>query len=318
MAAQEKIDIFKGFLKKILEKFNIRIINLGAQNRNLEHFSTYNTFKKLIDHFRNEKIIIFDVGAHIGIISKKFLKLFKDMSITDYEIHCFEPNPNIFNELKKIENSKVFVNNIAIGKDVGKNFFYCYANPQLDSFYQRDDAQPVPSTILKEKIEVNVTTIDEYCKNKNINKISFLKIDTEGAEPECLEGTQNLIKQNKVDCVFTELSIGKLYKEIELDISMIEKNLLHKFQMVGIGMNRDFYTEGKFYGFLHSLNSENYMFNKYNGPNGHFLIDFIRAFPSLLQEFQILMAELQRALEGSPGKNGQNYSIEKETEDYSI
>ena len=52
---QEKIDIFKSFLKKILEKFNIRIINLSAQNRNLEHFSTYNTFKKIIDHFRNEK-----------------------------------------------------------------------------------------------------------------------------------------------------------------------------------------------------------------------------------------------------------------------
>ena len=122
--------------------------------------------------------------------------------------------------------------------------------------------QPTALKNFKEKIEVNVTTIDEYCESKNINKISFLKIDTEGAEPECLEGTQNLIKQNKVDCVFTELSIGKLYKEIELDISMIEKNLLHKFQMVGIGMNRDFYTEGKFYGFLHSLNSENYMFNK--------------------------------------------------------
>ena len=117
------MDIYKNFIKKILIKFNIRIVNLGAQNRNLEHFSTYNTFKKLIDHFRNEKIIIFDVGAHIGVISKKFLKLFKDMSITDYEIHCFEPNPNTFKELKKIQNSKVFVNNIAIGKDIGKKKF---------------------------------------------------------------------------------------------------------------------------------------------------------------------------------------------------
>ena len=135
------------------------------------------------------------------------------------------------------------------------------ADSQLSSFYQRD-IRPTAANILKEKIEVNVTTIDEYCESKNINKISFLKIDTEGAEPECLEGAQNLIKQNKVDCVFTELSIGKYYREIELDISMIEKNLLGKFQLVGVGINRDFYTEGKFFNFIHSLNSESYTFGQ--------------------------------------------------------
>ena len=60
----------------ILEKFNLRIINLSEQNKNLEHFSTYNTFKKTINHFSNEKITIFDVGANTGSISKIFLKYF--------------------------------------------------------------------------------------------------------------------------------------------------------------------------------------------------------------------------------------------------
>ena len=261
MILNNKTNIYKDYIKKILGKFNIRIVNMGAQNRNLEHFSTYNTFKKIIDHFRDEKIIIFDVGANIGVISKLFLKLFKDMSITNYEIHCFEPNPNAFKELKKIQNSKVFLNNIAIGKDIGKRNFNCLADSQLSSFYQID-IRPTAANILKEKIEVNVTTIDEYCESKNINKISFLKIDTEGAEPECLEGAQNLIKQNKVNCVFTELDIGTIFKEIELDISMIEKNLLGKFQLVGVGINRDFYTEGKFFNFIHSLNSESYTFGQ--------------------------------------------------------
>lgn len=249
----------KNFIKKILKKFNIRIVNLGAQNRNLEHFSTYNTFKKIINHFRDEKIIIFDVGANIGEISKLFQKLLEDMSITNYEIHCFEPNPNAFKELKKIKNSKVFLNNTAIGKVKGKRNFNCLVNSELSSFYQID-TPPNASYILKKKIEVNVTSIDEYCESKNINKINFLKIDTEGAEPECLEGVQNLIKQDKVECVFTELPIGKFYREVELDISSIEKNLFGKFQLVGVGINRDFYTEGKFYNFIHSLNNDNYIF----------------------------------------------------------
>ena len=185
----------KNYIKKILTKFNIRIVNLAAQNHNLEHFSTYNTFKKIIDHFSNEKIIIFDVGANIGVVSKLFLKIFEDLSIKNYEIHCFEPNPSAFKELKKIQNSKVFLNNIAIGKIGCKRNFNCLANSQLSSFYQID-TQTSNSYNLKEKLEVNVTTIDEYCESKNINNISFLKIDTEGAEPECLEGAQNLIKQN--------------------------------------------------------------------------------------------------------------------------
>ena len=134
------------------------------------------------------------------------------------------------------------------------------ADSQLSSFYYNNSPTLTSAYDLKEKIEVNVTTIDEYCKNKNINKISFLKIDTEGAEPECLQGGHNLIKQNKVDSIFTELPIGKFYSEIELDISMIEKNLLGKFQLVGVGINRDFYTEGKFFNFIHSLNNENYSF----------------------------------------------------------
>ena len=86
----------KNYIKKILGKFNYRIVNLDAQNHNLEHYSTYNTFKKIIDHFRDEKIIVFDVGANIGVISKLFLKLFEDMSIKNYEIHCFEPDPSAF------------------------------------------------------------------------------------------------------------------------------------------------------------------------------------------------------------------------------
>ena len=49
-------------------------------------------------HYLNKDDRFIDVGANIGVISKTFLKLFKDMSITDYEIHCFEPNPNTFKD----------------------------------------------------------------------------------------------------------------------------------------------------------------------------------------------------------------------------
>ena len=48
----------------------------------------------------------------------------------------------------------------------------------------------------------------------------------------------------------------------KLDISMIEKNLWSKFQLVGMGINSDFYTEGNFFNFIHSLNNESYSFGQ--------------------------------------------------------
>ena len=256
---------FKSIIKKIFKKFNYRLVNLSAQDSNLENFTNYGTFKKIIKHFKDDKIIIFDIGTNKGQLLEIFLKLLKDMSLNNFEVHCFEPNPETFKQLKKFQDPKVIINNIAVGKIEGKKDFYCYGDPKLDSFYQIDKdklKKPTDSEKLKNKIQVDVTTISSYCKKNNIEKINLLKIDTEGAEPECLEGAENMIKADKIDCLYSELLIGKMYKEIEQDISMLEKKLFDKFQLVGIGLNRDFYSEEKFFSIIHSLDTGNYFFGQ--------------------------------------------------------
>ncbi|ASP35994.1 FkbM family methyltransferase [Labrenzia sp. VG12] len=51
--------------------------------------------------------------------------------------------------------------------------------------------------------EVPATTVDEYCAEKGIERIKYLKIEAEGAEPEALEGAANSLSMTHfvtVDC----------------------------------------------------------------------------------------------------------------------
>ena len=48
--------------------------------------------------------------------------------------------------------------------------------------------------------DVNTDTIDNYCKDNDIDCIDILKIDTEGSEIEVLEGAKNML--NKIERLY--------------------------------------------------------------------------------------------------------------------
>ena len=80
---------------------------------------------------------------------------------------------------------------------------------------------------------MQVIRLDEYINSIDPNlHIDFLKIDTQGYEPEVLEGLGK--KLENVDVVLTELMFFDFY-ERSLSFSDIEKYLLkHNFKMYDI------------------------------------------------------------------------------------
>jgi len=48
---------------------------------------------------------------------------------------------------------------------------------------------------------VDIRTIDSFCLEKNIDHISFLKLDTEGNELNILKGAKNMINSEKIDFI---------------------------------------------------------------------------------------------------------------------
>jgi len=138
--------------------------------------------------------VIFDAGAFLGNWSLMCFKL-----KTDIHIHMFEPFKNSFNELKKKfhDNNRIILNNVALGNSEGKGELYINETvPSLNSVYQRKD---LCAKYLEHnrKEPIIVTTLDTYCDQK-IQKIDYIKIDTEGNELNILEGGKKLIENRSI------------------------------------------------------------------------------------------------------------------------
>ena len=82
---------------------------------------------------KNNKLIIFDVGANTGQSIKRFNNEFNLK-----EIHCFEPNVPAFEKLKKIKLKNIFLNNLALGDKEKIQTFNNYPKTSSSSFYRID------------------------------------------------------------------------------------------------------------------------------------------------------------------------------------
>ena len=77
----------------------------------------------MVKLLKDKKLIIFDIGTNHGQFIDLYLNIIKDLSIHDYEIHCFEPNNSLAAKLKQ-KIRIFFVNNLAkLTRLVKKNFY---------------------------------------------------------------------------------------------------------------------------------------------------------------------------------------------------
>ena len=92
----------------------------------------------------------------------------------------------------------------------------------------------------KSQEDINIVTLDNYCKENSINNIDILKLDVQGYEDECLKGAEKLLRNNKIKLIkleimfhnnyLTDSSFLKIeqildkYKFYLLDITFIKKS----------------------------------------------------------------------------------------------
>ena len=215
------------------------------QERTEKYFKNFNREKILKSLVNNEKPIIFDIGANLGQSLLEF-KSWWEAS----EVHCFEPQEECWKNLEKIKNNfsnnEVCINKLAMS-NVSKESKIFYSHEvdntkgtsgfnkinldSSDSIHLNDIKNSKSSNLMVEdyqktinhKREVQVVRADSYLEDLNINHIDLLKIDTQGHEPEVLEGFGNRLKD--VGCVITELMFYDYY-ERSLSFSDIEKFLI--------------------------------------------------------------------------------------------
>ena len=180
---------------------------------------------KLFDFFHQKKIfkflkkkgfdkieILIDVGAHKG----ESIQLFLD-NMNVAKIISFEASPINFKFLKKKEsfflkkykNTKIIMENIALGKEKKKETFKQFKESSSSTIKSINIKSPYYKKKLKylnflkdeklfETFEIQINCLSDYLKKNKIKNVDFLKIDTEGYEYDVLLGLNENIKVLKI------------------------------------------------------------------------------------------------------------------------
>ena len=167
-------------------------------------------------HFKDYNFaLFFDIGANIGQTTDDIRNIFPDS-----EIWAFEPVKKTF-EILKVNTNNKNVNCFQLGFG-DKNF-------ETEIFVKKDGSDSRMNSILNEensninsveKEKIKIETLDTFCKIHDINKIDYVKIDTEGYDLKVLKGSYELLNDQKISFV-------------EVEVSMNPENTLHvKFEDV--------------------------------------------------------------------------------------
>lgn len=177
--------------------FALKGLNYG----NGAHFNEsgeLNALKIVKINLKSEKLTVFDVGANVGNYAKALFDVF-GKNVT---IHSFEPSKATYQ--KFVENtqgiSQIIANNFGIS-DIEQNLtlYTDTDHSGLASVYHRN-LDFVGKTMDKTE-EIELTTLDVYCKKNNIEKIHFLKLDIEGHELNALNGAKEMLNNKKIDFI---------------------------------------------------------------------------------------------------------------------
>ncbi len=192
------------FIQKLLKKnLNVStyLMGIGA-GTNVKESGELILIKQILQSQKN-KVVIFDVGANIGLFSNLIISELSGK--LNFELHCFEPSKAAFNEFEKNVKTgeNIYLNNFAFGKEKGEaNLFYDFAGSGLASLTRRKLDHINISIDDSEKILVD--TLDNYCEYKNIESIDLLKIDVEGHELDVLTGGFKMFTNKKIKIVSFE------------------------------------------------------------------------------------------------------------------
>jgi FkbM family methyltransferase len=142
--------------------------------------------------------VIIDIGAHIGLFSV----IASQVTGKTGKVYAFEPAPSTYGLLQKtlrINHNESVIETFqkAVGRGKGKITFFISdgAADNGNSLVNYKDDRPLHG------IEVDVTSVDVFVKEKKLNRLDFIKIDVEGAEYDTLRGAAETLQSLRPVCI---------------------------------------------------------------------------------------------------------------------
>jgi len=200
------------------------IINLVSD------FYYHKKINEFIKKLEVESVI--DVGAHKGEFFKSLIKSSQKIKTG----LLIEPQESVLKNLKDLKisfpNIKIEIENIALGSRNQVEELYLNSLSSTSTLskvnknskwfkFKKMILFSNQKNIIKKKILSD--TLDNLMKRHKINKLDFLKIDTEGYEYEVLNGAINSLKNHRIRHVMLERQLSNMY--LNYNFENIEKFL---------------------------------------------------------------------------------------------
>tara|TARA_B100001287_G_scaffold119619_1_gene100794 strand:+ start:393 stop:1079 length:687 start_codon:yes stop_codon:yes gene_type:complete len=209
-------------LVSFIQKLNFLITYIFQKN-----FSEIEFLKMIL----KDEAVIVDIGSNLGNFISTLKKINKKTTI-----YSIEPNIDLINfqkkKFKKEKNIKFF--NIGIDSNNRIAKFYIrkpVSHSSLLDSHPDEEFNEVVSTS-----EVEVETLDSFIEKHNVNKITLLKIDTEGLDYEILTSLKILLLNKKIEYIKIEAN----HESFEKIVSFCNTNNI-KF----VGISSMFYHRNK-------------------------------------------------------------------------
>lgn len=147
---------------------------------------------------RREELCVFDVGANVGEWSRQLLEVVRRRDYRGHiDLHLFEPASaaaaKIEEELGGRNGVTAHVVPAAVADESGTAELNVRApTAGTNSLRTASDEH------LDGRAEVEVVTVDEYCRDHGIEQIDWMKVDTEGNDANVLEGAEELFADGRI------------------------------------------------------------------------------------------------------------------------
>jgi len=182
----------------------------------------------MIRRLKNNKPVIFDVGANIGQSIERFKKV-----LPNSVMYSFEPSARPFIGLREVaaRYSGTNVFQAALGSSNGTLTLYENSSSDMNSFLEMGDGG---SGEVIGKATVQVKTIDSFCAENNIDYIDILKIDAQGFDFEVIKGAKEMIAAGNIRLLYFEIIFSDMYKNVPRFSEVYDFLLDHGFIMVSL------------------------------------------------------------------------------------
>lgn len=163
----------------------------------LDSFEPYET--RMVRAYLQPGMTVVDVGANVGYYTLMAASLVGE----EGQVHAFEPSPYAFHRLhatiRDNHISQVSLVQAALGDQRGRARLFLPA--QIGNHTPTLLGEDTQRTV-----EVPVHTLDEYVRERGIERIDLLKLDVEGFEPNVIAGARHTIEARKIGAVLCEFN----------------------------------------------------------------------------------------------------------------